>query len=118
MFQYISFSLLYFVYGALITSHFVVIDDYWLTVYCLLKIIPEMWTFMITLLNKKKILNPLFQTGDVVYGEGKLRDLGMVFKPSFKCFKNEKIIFIQVILKLECLFYQNIYILFHHILYS
>ena len=24
---------------------------------------------------------------------------GMVFKPSFKCFKNEKIIFIQVILK-------------------
>ena len=42
----------------------------------------------------------------------------MVFKPSFKCFKNEKIIFIQVILKLECLFYQNIYILFHLILYS
>jgi hypothetical protein len=22
--------------------------------------------------------------------KGKLRDLGMVFKPSFKCFKNEK----------------------------
>ncbi len=43
---------------------------------------------MITLLNKKKILNPSFQTGDVVYGEGKLRDLGMVFKPSFKCLKN------------------------------
>jgi len=42
----------------------------------------------------------------------------MVFKPSFKCFKNEKINFIQVILKLECLFYQNIYILFHLILYS
>jgi len=42
--------------------------------------------------------------------KGKLRDLGMVFKPSFKCFKNIKVIFIQVILKLECLFYQNTYI--------
>jgi hypothetical protein len=29
-----------------------------------------METFMITLLNRKKIiLNPLFKTGDVVYGE-------------------------------------------------
>ena len=43
-----------------------------------------MKTFMITLLS------PLFQTGDVVYGEGKLRDFGMVFKPSFKCLKNKK----------------------------
>jgi hypothetical protein len=43
-----------------------------------------MKTFMITLLNRKKnILSLLFQTGDVVYGEGKLRDLGMAFKPSF-----------------------------------
>ena len=41
--------------------------------------------------------------------KGKLRDLGMVFKPSFKCFKNEKIIFSQVILKLECLFFHRIY---------
>jgi len=49
-----------------------------------------MKTFVITLLNRKKILNPLFQTGDVVYGEGKLRDLGMVFKPCFKCLKNLK----------------------------
>jgi len=32
--------------------------------------------------------------------KGKLSDLGMVFKPSFKCLKNEKIIFIKVILKL------------------
>ena len=40
---------------------------------------------------KKKVLNSLFQTGDVVYGEGKLRDLGMVFKPSFKCLKNKKL---------------------------
>jgi hypothetical protein len=40
-FQYISHSLLYFVYCALIASHFGVIDDYWLTVYFLLKIIPE-----------------------------------------------------------------------------
>jgi len=38
-----------------ITSHFGVIDDYWLTVYYLLKIIPEMRTFMITLLNERKI---------------------------------------------------------------
>jgi hypothetical protein len=41
----------------------------------------------------------------------------MVFKPSFKCFKNEKINFIQAILKLETLLYQNIFISFHHILY-
>ena len=75
---------------------------------------------MITLLNRKKNLNPLFQTGDVLYGEGKLRDLGMVFKPSFKCLKNKKINFSPAILKLETLLYQNIYIyiLFHLILYS
>jgi len=60
-----------------------------------------MWTFKITLLNRKKNLNPLFQTGDVVYGEGKLRDLGMVFKPSFKCLKNKKIKFSPAIVKLE-----------------
>jgi hypothetical protein len=35
-----------------------------------------------------------------------------------KKLKNEKIIFSQVILKPECLFYQNIYILFHYILNS
>jgi len=63
---------------------------------------------MITLLNRKKILNPLFQTGGVIYGEGKLRDLGMVFKPSFKCLKNKKISFSPAILKLEILLYQNI----------
>jgi hypothetical protein len=96
---------------------FGVIDDYWLTVHCLWKIIREMWKFMITLLNRKKNWNPLFQTGDVVYGEGKLRNLGMVFKSSFKCFKNKKINFIQAFLKLESLVYKNIYILFHLILY-
>ena len=41
----------------------------------------------------------------------------MVFKKSFKYLKNEKINLSKVILKLECLFYQNIYLLFHHILY-
>ena len=44
----------------------------------------------------------------------------MVFKPSFKYLKNEKDNFIKVILKLEYLFYQNIYIyifLFHLFLY-
>jgi len=39
------------------------------------------------------------------------------FKPSFKRFKNEKINFIQAILKLETLLYQNIFISFYHILY-
>ncbi len=34
----------------------------------------------------------------------------MVFKLSFKYLKNEKINLSKVILKLECLFYQNIYI--------
>jgi hypothetical protein len=42
----------------------------------------------------------------------------MVFKPSFKCLKNKKINFSPAILKLETLLYQNIYILFHLILYS
>ncbi len=66
-----------------------------------------MWTFYENFIKlKKKNLNKLFQTGDFVAirEKGKLRDLGMVFKPSFKCFKNEKISFIQVILKLECLY--------------
>jgi hypothetical protein len=62
---------------------------------------------MITLLYRKKILYPLFQTGDVVYGEGKLRDLGMVFKPSLQCFKNEKINFIQAFLKQETLLFRT-----------
>jgi hypothetical protein len=35
----------------------------------------------------------------------------MVFKQSFKYLKNEKINLSKVILKLECLFYQNIYML-------
>ena len=42
----------------------------------------------------------------------------LVFKQSFKYSKNEKINLSKVILKLECLFYQNKYILFHLILYS
>ena len=37
----------------------------------------------------------------------------MVFKKSFKYLKNEKISLSKVILKLECLFYQSIYILFY-----
>ena len=43
---------------------------------------------------------------------------GTVFKPSFKCLKNKKINFSTAFLKLETLLYQNIYILFHLILYS
>jgi len=60
----------------------------------------------------------LFQIGDVLYGEGKLRDLGMVFKSSFKCLKNKKINLSPAFLKLETLLFQNIFLLFHLILYS
>jgi len=61
----------------------------------------------------------LFQTRDVLYGEGKLRDLGMVFKPSFKCLKNKKINFLSpAFLKLETLLFPNMFLLFHLILYS
>jgi len=42
----------------------------------------------------------------------------MVFKQSFEYLKNENINLSKVILKLEYLFYQHIYLLFHHILYS
>ena len=52
----------------------------------------------------------MYQTGDVLYGEGKLRDLGMVFKPSFKCLKNKKINLSPAILKQETLLYHSIYI--------
>ena len=44
-------------------------------------------------------------------------DLGMVFKQSFKYLKNEKINLSKVILKLECLFYLNIYIYYFILLY-
>jgi hypothetical protein len=53
----------------------------------------------------------LFQTGDVVYGEGKLR-----FKLSFKCLENKKIN--PLILKLETLLYQNIYIISSYIIFA
>ena len=41
----------------------------------------------------------------------------MVFKQSFKYLKNVKINFIKVILKLECFFYQNIYIFYFILFY-
>jgi len=41
----------------------------------------------------------------------------MVFKQSFKYLKNEKINFIKVIIKQECLFYQNIYIYYFILFY-
>jgi hypothetical protein len=40
----------------------------------------------------------------------------LIFKPSFKCLKNEKINYIQAILKLETLLYQNIYIILSYFL--
>jgi len=42
----------------------------------------------------------------------------LAFKQRFEYLKNEKINFIKVVLKLEYLLYQNIYILFHLVLYS
>jgi hypothetical protein len=76
----------------------VFIDDYWLTVYCLLKIIPEVSTSLNTLFNFKKSFKIRCFKLEILYmmirEKGKLRDLGMIFKPSFKCFKNEKINFI------------------------
>jgi hypothetical protein len=41
----------------------------------------------------------------------------MVFKKSLKCLENEKINFGLSILKQETLLYQNIFIVFYHILY-
>ena len=58
--------------------------------------------------NKNSIFFKIFHVFIIIKCQMKK---GMVFKPDFKCFKNEKIIFIQVILKLECLLYQNIYII-------
>jgi len=40
------------------------------------------------------------------------RKKGMVFKPSFKSFKNEKINLSQAFLKLETLLFQNMFLLF------
>ncbi len=66
------------------------------------------------LLNKKSFKIRCFKQ-DLLYiairEREKLRDLGMFFKRNFKCFKNEKVNFSQLILKLECLLYQNIYII-------
>jgi len=45
------------------------------------------------------------------------RKKGMVFKPSLKCFKNEKIELSHAFLKLETLLFQNMFLLSHHILY-
>ena len=52
-----------------------------------------------------------------IHEREKLCDLGLFFKRSFKCFKNEKNNFIQAIRKLETLLYQNIFISFHLISY-
>jgi len=50
--------------------------------------------------------------------KGKLHDLGIFFKPSFKCLKNKKINFLPAILKLETLLNQNISIYYPILLYS
>ncbi len=76
-----------------------------------------MSTFLGVLLNqKKKEENRSIHNREIWYLSIILTrqnkhyvDLGMVFKQSFKYLKNEKINFIKVILKLECLFYRNIY---------
>jgi hypothetical protein len=73
----------------------------------------------------KKKENRLFNYGEIcdllsifTWQNKNYLDLGIVFKQSFKYLKNEKINLSKVILKLECLFYLNIYILFYLILYS
>ncbi len=71
---------------------------------------------MITLLNRKKKFKSVVSNWR--WGEGKLRDLGMVFKPSFKCLKNKKINLSPAFLKLETLLFPNMFLLFHLILYS
>ena len=43
--------------------------------------------------------------------KGKLRDLGIVFKPSFKCFKNKKNLLYSSDSKTRMLVYRNIYII-------
>jgi len=73
---------------------------------------------MITLLNIKKKFKSVVSNWNVLYGKGKLRDLGMVFKPSFKCFKNKKINLSPAILKLVTLPYQNIYIISSFIIFA
>jgi len=45
------------------------------------------------------------------------RKKGIVFKPSFKCFKNEKTNFSHAFLKLETLLFLIMFVLSHHILY-
>ncbi len=95
---------------------FGVIDDYWLTVYCLWKIIPEMWTFKITLLNRKKNFKSDVSNWRCCIWRRKITWFGMVFKQCIKCLKNKKVNFSPAILKLETLLYQNICI-YYFILY-
>ena len=59
----------------------------------------------------------MFQTGDVVYGEEKLRDLGMFFKPSFKCLKNKKNNLSPAFLKLETLS-EHVFIISSYIIFA
>ncbi len=50
--------------------------------------------------------------------KGKLNDLGIFFKPSFKCLKNKKISLLPAILKPETLLNQNVSIYYFILLYS
>jgi len=59
---------------------------------------------MLTLFNKKKFQIRFLELEILnmeIRNKRKWRDLGMVFKQSLKCLKNDKIIFVEVILKLE-----------------
>ena len=100
-------------------SHFYVY--WWLLINCLLFVNDyrgnvNLPGYIIKKQRKKKIFNFMMEKFKTF--RKFLHDRSMVFKQRFKYFKNEKIDFIKVILKLEYSFYQNIFILFHLIIYS
>ena len=91
----------------------------------MLMIKEEMSTFLSILFNKKERKIGHFMMEKFKTFQKFLNDrinitlnLSIFFKQRFRYLNNKKINFIKVILKLDCLFYQNILILYHIILYS
>jgi hypothetical protein len=72
---------------AKVASHFGFIDDYWLTVYCLWKIIQETWTFMITLLNRKKNFKSVVSNWRCYIWRRKITWFGYSFQTKLYMFK-------------------------------
>ncbi len=77
---------------------------------------------MITLLIEKKIIKSVLSNWGFCIWQYVKKENYVIWvwfsNQVLSVSKIKKIIFIQVILKLECLFYQNVHILFHLILYS